>query len=218
MRDYSKLLNENISWKSEAEILDFEHKYKKYIHSVLRKNNVDEHSSNILYDDILIKFSQGMLEYNPENGNKYETYLFRITQNMATDFFRERKRHNERYTEVTETNTSTLFDLSHGTGIDFEYFRAIAIETLKRLYKANASKKENLEIFTKRCFADVPLEQLSADYNRKKNEISLIVSRLHKKYKAIFDEVVEEMDSEQMKQSNISIDFLSPIVDFPISA
>ena len=84
--------------------------------------------------------------------------------------------------------------------------------------KLNLRKKENLEIFTKRCFADVPLEQLSADYNRKKNEISLIVSRLHKKYKAIFDEVVEEMDSEQMKQSNISIDFLSPIVDFPISA
>ena len=216
MKDYSKMLNEEITWKSDAEILEFESKYKNYILNVLREKNVDEHSRQIIYDDILIKFSQGKLEYDSNIG-KYETFLYHVIQNMALDFFREKSRRDERYTEVTEQNTATLFDLSHGNDVEFEYFRTIAIETLKRLCKANNAKKENVEIFTKRCFADTPIQQLSDDYNKKKGEISLIVSRLHAKYKTLFKEVWNEMECERMDQSNISIDFLSPIMDFSLS-
>ena len=37
MKDYSKMLNEEITWKSDAEILEFESKYKNYILNVLRE-------------------------------------------------------------------------------------------------------------------------------------------------------------------------------------
>ena len=213
MKDYAKLLNEETTWKSNSEIVEFESKYKKYIHAVLNEKAIDVHSRKVLYDDILIKFSLGELKYDSSRG-KYETFLYQIIQNMTIDFYREKNRRDERHTEITEQNTSTLFDLSHRSGIELEYFRTIAIESLKRLYKAISFKKNNLEIFCKRCFAYAPIEQLSEDYNKSKSEISLIASRLHKKYKAIFREVAGEMDFGQMKYSDISIDFLVPFVDF----
>ena len=37
MKDYSKMLNEEITWKSDAEIIEFESKYKNYILNVLRE-------------------------------------------------------------------------------------------------------------------------------------------------------------------------------------
>ena len=74
-----------------------------------------------------------------------------------------------------------------------------------------------MEIFTKRCFGEVSVQELADEYNKKKSEISLIVSRLHTKYKTLFCEVWKEMDAERMKQSRISIDFLAPIMDFSLS-
>lgn len=216
MKDYSAMLNEEIIWKSDAEIMEFEHNYKNYIHNVLREKNVDEPSRQVLYDDILIKFGQGKLNYDASVG-KFETFLYHIVQNTARDFFREKMRHDERHVEVTEQNTATLFDLSHGDNVEFEYFRSIAVETLKRLCKTSHAKKENIEIFTKRCFDDASIQELADEYNKKKSEISLIVSRLHTKYKTIFREVWKEMDAERMKESRISIDFLSPIMDFSLS-
>ena len=85
MKDYSKMLNEEITWKSDAEILEFESKYKNYILNVLREKNIDEHSSQIIYDDILIKFSQGKLEYDSNIG-KYEgediRFLYLVSCNI----------------------------------------------------------------------------------------------------------------------------------------
>ena len=85
MKDYSKMLNEEITWKSDAEILEFESKYKNYILNVLREKNVDEHSRQIIYDDILIKFSQGKLEYDSNIG-KHEgediRFLYLVSCNI----------------------------------------------------------------------------------------------------------------------------------------
>ena len=212
MKDYAKLNSENIIWKSEEEIIEFDRKYKKYILCILQKQNVDEHNQEVLYNDILIKFSQGKLEHDCRQG-KYETFLYQITQNAALDLFRENSRNNKRHTEITDFNTAEFCDFSHRNNAKMEYFQLIAIETLKRLCKDRSAKQEKVEIFTRRCFAGESVQLIADEYGKTKQEISLTISRLHAKYKKLFMEVWREMDAERMVQSNVSIEFLTPIMD-----
>ena len=216
MRDYSELVRAEISWKSNEEMTEFERKYKQMIIGLLRKKQVEESSCFTLYNDILIKFGRGKLDYNDKIG-KFETFLYSIAENAAKDYFREYNRLSNREVDLTDQNTATLYDISLDNQVEFEYYRVIAVETLKRLclkYKKDLTK---VEIFAKRQFAKESVQQLSDEYQKNKNEISLITSRLHEKYNRIFAEVETEMANESMKQSSISIDFLEPIMDFPLS-
>ncbi|MBR2439106.1 MAG: hypothetical protein IKB25_02835 [Lentisphaeria bacterium] len=216
MRDYSELVKAEISWKSNEEMTEFERKYKQMIIGLLRKKQVEESSCFTLYNDILIKFGRGKLDYNDKIG-KFETFLYSIAENAAKDYFREYNRLSNREVDLTDQNTATLYDISLDNQVEFEYYRVIAVETLKRLclkYKKDLTK---VEIFAKRQFAKESVQQLSDEYQKNKNEISLITSRLHEKYNRIFAEVEKEMANESMKQSSISIDFLEPIMDFPLS-
>lgn len=216
MRDYSELVRAEISWKSNEEMTEFERKYKQMIIGLLRKKQVEESSCFTLYNDILIKFGRGKLDYNDKIG-KFETFLYSVAENAAKDYFREYNRLSSREVDLTDQNTATLYDISLDNQVEFEYYRVIAVETLKRLclkYKKDLTK---VEIFAKRQFAKESVQQLSDEYQKNKNEISLITSRLHEKYNRIFAEVETEMANESMKQSSISIDFLEPIMDFPLS-
>ena len=195
---------------------EFERKYKQMIIGLLRKKQVEESSCFTLYNDILIKFGRGKLDYNDKIG-KFETFLYSVAENAAKDYFREYNRLSSREVDLTDQNTATLYDISLDNQVEFEYYRVIAVETLKRLclkYKKDLTK---VEIFAKRQFAKESVQQLSDEYQKNKNEISLITSRLHEKYNRIFAEVETEMANESMKQSSISIDFLEPIMDFPLS-
>lgn len=216
MREYSDLINMDICWKSNAEVLDFDRKYKSMIMGILRKNHVEESICFTLYNDILIKFGRGKLEYDEKIG-KFETFLYRIAENAAKDYFREYKRMKNREVALSDQTVATLYDLSGESQVEFEYYREVAIETLKRLCAQNRGKLKNVEIFARRCFADEDVQKLSEEYHRQKNKISLTSSRLHKKYKKIFAEVEREMKTESMKESNFSIDFLESIMDFSLS-
>ena len=216
MRDYSELVRAEISWKSNEEMTEFERKYKQMIIGLLRKKHVEESSCFTLYNDILIKFGRGKLDYNDKIG-KFETFLYSIAENAAKDYFREYNRLSGREVEITDQNTATLYDISLDNQVEFEYYRVIAVETLKRLCLKYQKDLTKVEIFAKRQFAKESVQQLSDEYQKNKNEISLITSRLHGKYNRIFAEVEKEMANESMKQSSISIDFLEPIMDFPLS-
>ena len=216
MRDYSELVKAEISWKSNEEMTEFERKYKQMIIGFLRKRHVEESSCFTLYNDILIKFGRGKLDYNEKIG-KFETFLYSIAENAAKDYFREYNRLSSREVDLTDQNTATLYDISLDNQVKFEYYRVIAVETLKRLCQQNKKDLQKVEIFARHCFAKESVPQLAAEYGRGKNEISLISSRLHVKYNKIFAEVEHEMANESMKQSNVSIEFLEPIMDFPLS-
>lgn len=216
MRDYSDLTNETVTWKTDKELADFESHYKKMIISVIRKMNVEESNCQVIYNDILIKYGRGKLIYDSSRGT-FEQFLYRISVNAAKDFYRENKKFLCHEVEITEQNTSHLYDLSQFVRNDFEYFRRIAVETLKRLCRMYHKKLANIEIFTRRFFAGEGVEYLAEKYRKSRNEISLIVSRLRAKYKEIFQIVRNEMESEKLQYSNISLDFLTPIVDFSLS-
>ena len=216
MRDYSCYLEDRIVWKSNHEISEFEKAYKKMIIGILRKSGVDFSDCEILYNDILIKFGRGKLEYDESKG-KFETYLYRITENCAKDYHRSCTKKQKLEEEITEKTTSTLYDFSLDMRNDFEYYRQIAVETLKRLYQKNQKNKVKMEIFTKHYFGDEKIQNLAEKYQKSKSEISLTASRFYFRYKKIFHEVEKEMESERMKESNISIDYLAPIMDFSLS-
>ncbi len=216
MRDYSELVRAEISWKSNEEMTEFERKYKQMIIGLLRKKQVEESSCFTLYNDILIKFGRGKLDYNDKIG-KFETFLYSVAENAAKDYFREYNRLSSREVDLTDQNTATLYDISLDNQVEFEYYRVIAVETLKRLCLKYEKDLTKVEIFAKRQFAKESVQQLSDEYQKNKNEISLITSRLHGKYNRIFAEVEKEMANESLKQSSISIDFLEPIMDFPLS-
>ena len=216
MRDYSNLLEHEICWKSEEEIKCFEKSYKPLIMSALKKKNIDDLHSCTIFDDILIKYASGKIVYDETMG-KPETFLYRIAQNAAQDFLRERNRHQERETEIDDANTSHFYDFSLGNAQNFEYFRLITVETLKRLWQKVTRNKISMEIFTRRCFAHESIQDISDKYNKSKSEISVTASRMHSKFKKIFNEVELEMANDQMKRSPVSIDFLAPIMDFSLS-
>ena len=216
MRDYSNLLDRTIEWKSNDEIKRFEKSYKNYIIALLRKQNIDDFYCNTLFNDILIKYASGKINYDKTMG-KFETFLYRITSNTAQDFLRERKRAQDRETEIDNANTSTFYEITHNDNQTFEYFRLIAVETLKRLWKKVTGNKVSMEIFTRRCFANESIERLSSEYKKSKNEVSTTVSRMHSRYKQIFNEVKHEMEIDRMKCSSAPIDFLEPIMDFSLS-
>ena len=235
MRDYSNWLKKEITWKSNEEIKEFERNYKSYIINNLKKNGIDEFFQKALYDDILIKFSSGRLEYDSRIG-KFETFLFRIVTNAARDFYRENKHiideaNEDKESAMTENTKArvTLFSITDDNMkdfhisplencIEFEHYRVIAIEALKRLWRITKFKKEKMEIFARRCFAGESVPMLADEYEKSPNEISLIVSRYHKKYKELLEDVQYELEDNQMSESrNISIDFLEPIIDFPLS-
>ena len=145
MRDYSNLLDRTIEWKSNDEIKRFEKSYKNYIIALLRKQNIDDFYCNTLFNDILIKYASGKINYDKTMG-KFETFLYRITSNTAQDFLRERKRSQDRETEIDNANTSTFYEITHHDNQTFEYFRLIAVETLNALNRMNRSKERLLEI------------------------------------------------------------------------
>ena len=235
MRDYSNWLNKEITWKSNEEIKEFERNYKSYIINNLKKNGIDEFFQKALYDDILIKFSSGRLEYNSRIG-KFETFLFSIVTNAARDFYRENKHIIDEANEdkesgmteksktrvalcpITDDNMKDFHISPLENCIEFEHYRVIAVEALKRLWRITKFKKEKMEIFARRCFAGDSIPLLADEYEKSCNEISLIVSRYRKKYKEIFEDVKYELDENHMKKSsNISLDFLAHIMEFPLS-
>ena len=213
MRDYSELVNAEINWKSNEELTAFDREYKPMIISLLRKKNVENASCFTLYNDILIKFGRGKLNYD-KNVGKFETFLYTIAENAARDYFREHNRTSGRNVELSDHNTATLYDCSREHQEKFEHYRTIAVETLKRLYSGSRKNMKNIEIFARRCFVNDSVQLLADDYGKSKNEVSLIASRLHKKYKKIFAEVEEDMKNNTLIPSNVSIDFLEPIMDF----
>lgn len=215
MRDYSELHKKEINWKSNDEIIDFEKRFKRIIMSVFQEAKIKRYDSDMLYNDILIKFASNKFNYDKKIG-KMETFLYQIALNAAHDYWRENNRNFNRNEEITEKHIAPLQDTSNNTLIEFEHKRMIVVETLKRLFNQRNMNKTKMEIFTRRFFTKHSISDLAEEYKQKECEISLSVSRCKKQYLKLYDIVEEEMNDNCMTVSDTDINFVQRYLDFSL--
>ena len=185
---------------TNSEIVRFEKEYKLVIFSACKSAGLRRCDWESVESEMLLKYSMGLMEYDPNRGAKASSYYYRIAWNKAKDFIRKQLS----FVELDDKEMENVLD-EHEQIVqaEIEDERLIATEAIRRLAKGMRDKSK-MEIMIRYVFNKEKREDLAEEYGIDNDDVSLVKTRYLPRLKKLLIDVQKEDEEGKLKIGDFS--------------
>ncbi len=193
---------------SDSEIVRFVTETKPYICSACDHAGLKRADWDDVINAMALKFANRTINFNPNRGTKFSTYIYRIAYNCARD--EVRRQHPERFQEMEDQDWELVADgHDHSNWFDAHDDNVVVTEALRRLVK-EMRDHQKVELLVRYVLNGEKREKLADEYGVENDFVSLVKSRYLSRLQKTVRAVQKQDNAGTLVLSNTDISFLKP--------